>query len=126
MEEVKQVSKKKGGRPKKAIKRDQVLHLKCTLIDRKVIQAKANLANMPVSDYLLAMALAGKIDRRERTLPKEVLQLTGVINHMAANFNQIAKKRNGIDELNAFERIELKVQSDELKRLAEEIKNYFK
>jgi len=126
MEEVKQVSKKKGGRPKKAIKRDQVLHLKCTLIDRKVIQAKANLANMTVSDYLLAMALAGKIDRRERTLPKEVLQLTGVINHMAANFNQIAKKRNGIDELNAFERIELKVQSDELKRLAEEIKNYFK
>src|ERR1700754_398814 len=55
MEEVKQVSKKMGGRPKKPIKRDQVMHLKCTLIDRKVIQAKAKLANMTVSDYLLTM-----------------------------------------------------------------------
>lgn len=123
---AKQLIKKKGGRPKKDIKRDQVLHLKCTLLDRKVIQAKAKLANLTVSDYLRQMALAGKIDRRERALPKEVLQLTGTLNHAAANLNQIAKKRNGIDELNALERAGLMVQSGELKRLAEEIKTYFK
>jgi len=126
MEEIKQFTKKKGGRPKKDIKRDQVLHLKCTLIDRKVILAKAKLANLSVSDFLLKMAIAGKIDRREKALPKEVLQLTGTINHMAANFNQIAKKRNGIDELNALERAQLMVQSGELKKLAEYIKNFFK
>ena len=68
----------------------------------------------------------GNIDRRERALPKEVLQLTGTLNHRAANFNQIAKKRNGIDELDAFERAELMVQSGQVKRLAEEIKSHFK
>lgn len=126
MEEVKQINKKKGGRPKKDIKRDQILHLKCTLSDRKIIQEKAKLANLTVSDFLRDMALASKIDRRERTVPKEVLQLTGTINHLAANLNQIAKKRNGIDELNAFERAELMLQSGQLKRLAEDIKNEFK
>lgn len=126
MEEIKQFAKKRGGRPKKDIKRDQVLHLKCTLFERKAIQGKAKLANLSVSEYLREMAMTGKIDRREKALPKEVLQLTGTINHMAANFNQIAKKRNGIDELNALERAHLKVQSVELKRLAGEIKNYFR
>jgi hypothetical protein len=126
MEEVKAFTKNKGGRPKKDIKKDQLLNLKCTQIERRVIKAKAKQANLSISEYLREMALAGKIDRRERVLPKEVLQLTGTINHLAANLNQIAKKRNGIDELNAFERAELMVQSGQLKRLAEEIKNHFK
>ncbi len=126
MEEVKTIAKNKGGRPKKVIKKDQLLNLKCTLIDRRVIKAKAKQANLSVSEYLLKMALSGKIDRRDKTLPKEVLQLTGTLNHLAANMNQIAKKRNGIDELNAFERAELMVQSGQVKRLAEEIKNHFK
>lgn len=126
MEEVKQYTKGKGGRPKKPLKRDQLLQLKCTLVDRKVIQAKAKLVNLSVSEYLREMGLSGKIDRREKIFPKEILQFTGTINHIAANLNQIAKKRNGIDELNAFERVELKLQSDDLKRLTEEIKNYLK
>lgn len=126
MEEVKALIKRKGGRPKKGLKKDQLLQLKCTLVERKVILAKAKLANLSISEYLREMGLSGKIDSREKTIPKEVLQLTGTINHLAANLNQIAKKRNGIDELNAFERVELKVQSDELKRLAEEIKKYLK
>jgi hypothetical protein len=57
------------------------------------------------------MGLTGKIDRREKALPKEVLELTGTLNHMAANLNQIAKKRNGVEELNALDRATLKVQS---------------
>lgn len=126
MEEVKTFIKGKGGRPKKALKKDQLLQTKCTLVDKKVIQAKAKLVNLTVSEYLRHMGLSGKIDRREKVIPKEVLQLTGTINHVAANLNQIAKKRNGIDELNAFERALLKTQSDELKRLTEEIKNYLK
>jgi len=126
MEEIKPYLKSKGGRPKKPLKRDQLLQLKCTLVDRKIIQAKAKLANLSVSEYLREMGLSGKIDRRKKIFPKEILQLTGTINHLAANLNQIAKKRNGIDELNAYERVELKLQSDDLKRLAEEIKNYLK
>ena len=117
---------RKGGRPKKAVKCDQKLTVMCTLIERKVIEAKARLALLTVSEYFRKIALGGKIDSRQRVLPKEVLVLTATLNHMAANLNQIAKKRNGIDELNALERAELDYFSRQFKSLANDIKNYLK
>lgn len=126
METIKTHIKNKGGRPKKDIKKDQFLAIKCSLIERKVIEANAKMTNLTISEYLREIGLTGKIKRQEKIFPKEILQLTGTINHLAANLNQIAKKRNGIDQLDAFERASLEVQSQELKRLAEEIKNYLK
>ena len=126
MEEIKTNIKNKGGRPKKVIKKNQVLSVKCSILDRKVIAAKAKTANCTVSEYLLLMGLTGKVDMQKKVLPKEILELTGTINHLAANLNQVAKKRNGIEELSLFERAELKLQSEDLKRVAEKIKNYLK
>ena len=126
MEEIKTNTKNKGGRPKKAIKKNQVLSVKCSLVDRKVIAAKAKMANCSVSEYLLNMGLTGKIDTRNKPLPKEVLQLAGTLNHTAANLNQIAKKRNGIEELSPLERADLKIQSIDLKGVTERIKTFFK
>ncbi len=88
-------SLRKGGRPKKGIKRDQLLAVKCTLIERKVIEAKAKSVLLSVSEYLRNQGLSGKVDRLQKVLPKEVLAVTATLNHMAANLNQIAKKRNG-------------------------------
>jgi len=126
MEQEKKYTRNKGGRPKKAIKKDQQLGVKCSLIERKVIEAKSKMAGLSVSEYLRKLGMDGKIDRREKTLPKEVLQCTGTLNHFGANLNQIAKKRNGFDELNAFERAELKVLSDSFKQIAIQLKNYLK
>jgi len=116
--------KKKGGRPRKAVKKDQLLGVKCTLIDRTIIQAKARSVNLSVSEYLLTMGKTGKIDRLTRVLPKEILQFTATLNHLAANMNQIAKKRNSNEELNAIERAMLQHGSAEYKRLAQAIKDY--
>jgi len=128
--EVEKVNKKgatrKGGRPRKAVKRDQLLAVKCTLMERKVIEAKSRSVLLSVSEYLRALGLHGKIDRRQKVLPKEVLAFTATLNHMAANLNQIAKIRNGIDELNALERAELQYFSGQFKQLASDIKNYLK
>ncbi len=124
MEEPNQRTKNKGGRPKKAVKKDQLLAVKCSLFERRAIDARAKSANLNTSEYLREMALTGKIDRREKALPKEVLELTGTLNHMAANLNQIAKKRNGVEELNALDRATLKVQSGELKGIAAQIKAF--
>jgi len=126
METIKTHIKNKGGRPKKDIKKDQFLAIKCSLIERKVIEANAKMTNLTISEYLREIGMTGKIKRQEKIFPKEILQLTGTINHLAANLNQIAKKRNGIEQLDALERANLEVQSQELKRLAEEIKNYLK
>jgi len=126
METKKTHIKNKGGRPKKDIKKDQFLAIKCSLIERKVIEANAKMTNLTISEYLREIGLTGKIKRQEKIFPKEILQLTGTLNHLAENLNQIAKKRNGIEQLDAFERASLELQSQDLKRLAEEIKNYLK
>ena len=124
MEEQKPRTKNKGGRPKKAVKKDQLLAVKCSLFERRAIEARAKSNNLNTSEYLREIALTGKIDRREKALPKEVLELTGTLNHMAANLNQIAKKRNGMEELNALDRATLKVQSGELKGITAQIKTF--
>ena len=125
MEQQNTQTKNKGGRPQKAVKKNQLLAVKCSLYERRVIEVNAKSANLSVSEYLREISMTGKIDRRESALPKEVLELTGMLNHMAANLNQIARKRNGMEELSPLERANLKVQSGELKTLASKIKNYF-
>jgi hypothetical protein len=124
MEEQRTVTRNKGGRPKKAVKKDQILAVKCSLFERRAIEARAKSTNLTVSEYLREMALTGKIDRRQKVFPKEVLAMSGTFNHIAANLNQIAKKRNSGEELNALERAELKVQSGEMKALASQVKSY--
>ncbi|MFW0736445.1 plasmid mobilization protein [Flavobacterium sp. T12S277] len=122
--EEKEIKKNRGGRPKKAVKRDQLMAIKCTLYERKIIEAKAKKLNLSVSEYLREIGLTSEIDYRNKALPKEILSFTGVLNHMAANLNQIAKKRNSNDELSPLERAELKVQSGQVKDLAVQIKNF--
>ena|SRR5688572_26465964 len=124
MEQQEKSTKNKGGRPRKAIKKDKLIPVKCSSYERRVIMAKAKSAQVSTSEYMREIALAGKIDRREKALPPEVLQLTAMLNHIAANLNQIAKKRNGVEELDALERANLKVQSAELKQLAVNIKSH--
>ena len=122
--EEKEIKKNRGGRPKKEVKRDQLMAIKCTFYERKIIEAKAKKSNLSVSEYLREIGLTAKIDYRNKALPKEILNFTGVLNHMAANLNQIAKKRNSNDELSPLERAELKVQSGQVKDLAVQIKNF--
>ncbi|MEO8254324.1 MAG: mobilization protein [Flavobacterium sp.] len=124
MEGQNETKKNRGGRPKKAIKRDQLMAIKCTLYERKIIESKAKKVNLTVSEYLREVGLTAKIDYRNKALPKEILSFTGVLNHMAANLNQIAKKRNSNDELTLVERAELKVQTRQVKDLAVQIKNF--
>lgn len=124
MEQQNETKKNRGGRPKKAVKRDQLMAIKCTFYERKIIEAKAKKSNLTISEYLREIGLTAKIDYRNKALPKEVLSLTGMLNHMAANLNQIAKKRNSNDELSPLERAELKVRSGQVKDLAVQIKNF--
>ena len=117
------IKNKKGGRPKKAIKKDQLLGVKCSLLERKVIEYKARENNLSVSEYLRKLGLSGKVDMKIKILSKEILQFKGTLNHLAANLNQVAKKRNMNDELDALERASLEHQSKEIKQLANDIKN---
>ena len=116
----------KGGRPKKENKRSQQLAVMCTIAERKIIEDKAKLSNISISQFLRELALLGQVDMKIKVLPKEVLLFTATLNHLAANMNQLARKRNQNDELNAIERAGLTVLSTEIKRLAEEIKTFLK
>ena len=124
MSELKNISKNKGGRPKQVVCRNQQLAVMCTLVERKIIEHKAKSFCMSISDFLRTLALKGQVDRKIKVLPKEILLFTATLNHLAANINQVAKKRNGMDELNAIERAELNHLSEQIKQLAKDIKNY--
>jgi methyl-accepting chemotaxis protein len=70
------------------------------------------------------MGLKGAVKFRVKTLNREVLQLTGTLNHIAANLNQISKKRNSFDELSVLERARLNQQSTSLQQVVTDIKAY--
>ncbi|RKR84408.1 hypothetical protein BDD43_4643 [Mucilaginibacter gracilis] len=116
--------KNKGGRPKKAVKRNQLMAIKCTLYERRAIEARAKSVNLSVSEYLRELGLTGKIDSRNKTLPPEVLTLKAELKHLGSNMNQVAKKRNSGDELTPLERADLMVNSRRINALADQIKSY--
>jgi len=125
MEYEAKTDKKKGGRPPKAIRRNKVVTLKCASYEQARISANAKNASMSVSEFLRTMGLNGKVIVHKKVLPPEVLSFTAMLNHLAANLNQIAKKRNSVwDELNAVERVSLEFLSRDLKQIAQSIKNY--
>ncbi len=112
----------KGGRPKKPEHLDQKLTVMCTRFDVITIRYYAKEFSLTVSEYLRVLGLKRQVDRKVKALPKEVLQLIGTLNHLAANINQIAHKRNRGDDLNAFERAELMLLAGEIKEMAKTIK----
>ena len=117
----------KGGRPRKVVKRDQLLGVKCTLLERKAIEHKAKENILSVSEYLRELGLNSvAISRKQKILPKEVLLFTATLNHLAANINQIAYRRNRGDSITAFERLELLQLAIEIKGLFASIKSYLK
>ena len=114
----------KGGRPKKERKKDQFLAVKCYLLEKKIIRLRAKEARLSVSEFLLKMGLAGKIIVKEKHLPAEVLKLLASVSSVGNNLNQIARKRNSGDELNAIERAALSLIKSSLMGIIGEIKNY--
>ena len=115
--------KNKGGRPKKAVKRNYRLRVACNLVELKIIQLKAEKTKLTVSEFLREAACNSHIDIREKTLPREVLDFTGQLSHLAANINSLAYKNNSAQTFNAFERAELKQLAAEVKQMVQDIKN---
>ena len=114
----------KGGRPPKKIKRDQHVAVKCSLLERKIMERKARSIHLTLSEYLRDLGLKGEVNIRIKTLPKEVLALRAELHHLASNLNQIAHRRNRGDMLNTLERIKLSRLAEEIRCLAGQIKSY--
>ncbi len=118
--------KKKTGRPLKAIKKNQQLAVMCTELERRIIQQKASKANCSISQFLRELGVSAKVELRIKSIDPEVLAFSGMLNHVAANLNQIARKRNMDEELSAIQRAELNYLSSEIKEMAITIKNNLK
>ena len=115
----------KGGRPPKEIKRNKTITVHCSAFEQRLLKTKSKEAGITVSEYLREIGLAGKIDRPKIEFPKEALLLNGRLNHVAANLNQIAKKRNSGEDIGVFMRTQLDELCDQLHSLTHTIKNYF-
>jgi hypothetical protein len=118
MEGKSEGKKQSGGRPKKLVKRDQLLGVKCTLLERTSIEQKARSLALTVSDFLRTTALANPGDvAPKKVLPKEVLEMKATFNHMAANINQISRRHNYGDALSHLDRATLMVLVDEVRNV---------
>ena len=96
----------------------------CNIIEKKIIQSNAKSARTNVSVYLRELGLNGRVRMMVKSLPKEVLQFTGMLNHMAANLNQIAKKRNKGEDLNALDRALLNQEVRAVQEVVKDVKTY--
>ncbi|RKR80510.1 hypothetical protein BDD43_0630 [Mucilaginibacter gracilis] len=114
----------KGGRPKVPHKRRNSVSVMCTLIEKKIIEANAKRVGTNPSVFLRNLGLNTRIEVRVKTLPKSVLEMRGTLNHIAANLNQIARKRNRGDDLNAMERALLDQDVRSLQALVKNINAY--
>lgn len=126
MSAIKISNKSKGGRPVKAVKQNQFIGVKCSLIEKKLIQLNAKAVGLSMSEYLRELGLKGQADRKIKVLPKEVLLFTATLNHLAANMNQVAKKRNQHDEFTVMERAGLAILVNDIKCLGADIKNFLR
>ena len=127
MEGNKAAEESKGGRPRKVVKRDQLLGVKCTVPERTAIEEKAKDNALSVSEYLRELGLHSSSKTRiQKTLPKEMLLLTATLNHLAANINQIAYRKNRGEALSPLGRVELFQLVMEIKALSVSIKSYLK
>lgn len=123
MEEQKPAGRHKGGRPRKAEKRDQQLAVMCTVTERKIIEMKAREGFASVSEFLRTLGLGETVHRKIKVLPKEVLLFTATLHHLAANINQLTKKHNQYDLFSDAEIIHLQQLIIEVKQLVTAIKN---
>jgi hypothetical protein len=98
----------KGGRPKVSLKRSNHLTVMCTIMEKKIIQMNARKAGTNISVFLRTLGLNERV--KVKTLPKEVLQLTGTL--------------NGVDELDAMDRALLNQEVRSLQGLVKAVKTY--
>jgi hypothetical protein len=120
------VRKHKGGRPKKEIKQNEFIGVKCSVYEKNLLKQKAETAGLSLSEFLRETALRGQVVRQIKALPQEVLLFTSKLNHLAANINQIAKQGNTYNQLTLVEKIDLQALSIKIKQLAIDIKNFLK
>ena len=104
--------------------RSQQLAVMCTVMERKEIESKARYLQKSVSEFLRLLGLNSPIDIKEKALPKEVLQLTGTLNHLAASIHQLVYKNNQEDDFSTAEKAEFKCLSNQVQELARDIKSY--
>ncbi len=113
----------KGGRPKKVITMTEQLAVMCTPEQRQTIEQKAIQSLKTVSEYLRTLGLSGKVVMVVKSVPADHLAFTAALNHAGALLNQIAKKRNSNDELDAFDRASLKMLEGRIKAIVSDIEN---
>jgi hypothetical protein len=125
MEQKDKPIKNKGGRPKVAVKKNQLISVKCSLMEKTIIKGKARTVKLTSSQFLRQLGLDGKIDRPKNDYPKEVLQFIKLLNNIASSINQIARKLNDKGEFTLYWQEQLELHLADLKKMEGQINSYF-
>lgn len=63
----------KGRRPRKKIKKECYITIKCTLYEKKIIESKAKAFHLNTSEYLRELGLTGKINQQNITAEQKYI-----------------------------------------------------
>jgi hypothetical protein len=112
MSGVNSENRRKGGRPKQAIKRESATGVRFTKAEYFIVKSKAAKSNHKLTEYIRVMAIEGAVICRFSPEEKEIMRkLAG----MANNLNQIARIANKERLLTAVLEIEkIRVDFDRL------------
>lgn len=102
------------GRPKKAIKKVKSSPVHMTVSDRLIIERKARLFNLSISEYLLKAGLSKCVKAR---LTEEEVLLFRQLTAMGNNLNQIARRVNQTGLLRTSDIEDLMKVKELIKRL---------
>lgn len=124
---MEQRNQEKAGRPKKDLTRTHRLRVACDKNELLIIQNKAAQVQLTISEYLRRMGVESQIDiKQRRVLPKEVLLFTAQLNHLAANINSLSYKNNRGENFNQMEKEGLRLLSQQVQKLANDIKTFIR
>ncbi len=113
--------KNRGGRPKKVVKRSYVIKVKCTILEKKLIERKAKEGGFALSVYMRMVGLNGTIVMRKTVLTREFLEYKATLYHTASNLNQIARKINATGDITEGEKEVLLTLQTEIKEHLERV-----
>ena len=74
MRQTEKEKRGKGGRPKKAVKQNQFIGIKCTLIEKIYLKGKAKKFSLSLSEFVREAALKGQAVRQVKLIPKLFLK----------------------------------------------------
>jgi hypothetical protein len=116
---------KKGGRPTQEVKRNQLLGVKCTHLEKFTIEAHARSHHLSVSEYLRLLGLQQGGAPKAKHAPSELLQFSGQLCQLVSQLNALSNHYYEAGSIHALEWAQVQTLCKETLQFLHTLKTHF-